>query len=174
MCCEMERIKVVWLCHFSNSNVHDRLELGDYGLKRVLRGLSRKPLNTSVPDYAVWITNGIQELEKMDDVELHVVSPYPHLKYKLEEFQDRGVYYHFFHNEDEGLLNYFLCRKQTKYRKNRKTISTLIRRINPEIVHVFGLENPHYSLGLLDVPNHIPTIAQLQTLLNDPAFLSVQ
>lgn len=41
----------------------------------VARKLLNKPLS-HWSDYAAWITNGIKEFEKINDVELHVVSPY--------------------------------------------------------------------------------------------------
>ena len=170
-----EKIKVVWLCHFSNDFVHEKLHLGDCLWKRFLRKLFHKPLNTNVSEFAVWITNGIRAFEKTNEVDLHIVSPYPYLKSSIEEFEANGVYYHFFHNEDElltkQLRNRFFCTSKDQYRKNRKLISRIIRKIQPDIVHLFGAENPHYSLGVLDVSPNVVTIAQLQTLLNDPAFL---
>ena len=49
-------------------------------------------------------------------------------------------------------------------------IQQIISRLQPQIVHLFGAENPDYAVGVLNVPKGIITIAQLQTLLNDPAF----
>ena len=78
----------------------------------------------------------------------------------------------FFKNEDDNPVT--LIYRQIfkphfwKYGKNRRRISHLISKIHPDIVHLIGAENPHYSLGLLDVPQSIITIAQLQTLLLDP------
>ena len=164
----MDRIKVVWLCHFSNESVHNSLVLGNTWLKSALRTVLRKPVNTKVSDYAVWITNGIREFEKIQDVELHIVSPYPYLKNQIQEFEKNGIYYHFFHNEDEDIIKRFIIFGKKDYRKNRRIISKLIKKIRPDIIHLFGAENPHYSLALLDVPSTIPTIVQLQTLLNDP------
>jgi glycosyltransferase involved in cell wall biosynthesis len=163
----MDKIKVVWLCHFSNEQVYNRLDLGDWWFKGIIRKIMRKPLNAKVPDFAIWITNGIREFEKNTEVELHVVSPYPYLKNQIQEFERNGVYYHFFHNEDEDLMKQIMHSRNKKYHKNRKTISQLIKKINPDIVHLFGAENPYYSLGLLDVPSDTITIVQLQTLLND-------
>lgn len=163
----MDRIKVVWLCHFSNEQVYNRLDLGDRWLKGVIRKIMRKPLNAKVSDFAVWITNGIREFEKITEVELHVVSPYPYLKNQIQEFEQNGIYYHFFHNEDEDLIKRIMHSSKKEYHKNRRIISQLIKNINPDIVHLFGAENSQYSLGLLDVPSNILTIAQLQTLLSD-------
>ena len=141
----------------------------------MLRKVFHKSLDTNVSEFAVWITNGIREFEKTDEVDLHVVSPYPYLKSTIEEFDANGIHYHFFRNEDESLTkqlrNRFYRTTKDQYRKNRKQISRIIKKIQPDVVHLFGAENPHYSLGILDVPQNIVTIAQLQTLLNDPTFL---
>lgn len=174
MCFKMGRIKVVWLCHFSNAFVNDKLDLGVHWTIRVLRGLLHKPVDTNVPEFAIWITNGIKEFEKIKDVELHIVSPYPHLKKRIQSFTSNGIHYHFFQNEAES-LGHTIVRKVFRprfyhYKRNRKRITQIIRGIEPEIVHLIGAENPYYSLGLLDIPKSIITIAQLQTLLNDPGF----
>lgn len=169
-----DKIKVVWLCHFSNAFVHERLDLGYSWLMKAIRKLIHKPLSTEVPEFAIWITNAIREFEKIDEVELHVVSPYPHLISNTQEFVANGIYYHFFHDESDSLIDLFYRNlfhpKHKKYKRNRKLISSIIDKIQPEVVHLIGAENPYYSMGLLDVSQGIVTIAQLQTLMNDPGF----
>ena len=49
-------------------------------------------------------------------------------------------------------------------------IRKLINHIRPDIIHLFGLENPYYAVGILNDYKHVITIAQLQTLVNDPNF----
>ena len=168
------KIKVVWLCHFSNSIVHEKLELKYNPVIKVIRKLAHKSVSLDVSEFANWITNGIREFEKIDEVELHVVSPYPHLKAKLQEFETNGIYYHFFRNEDDTVTTFLykqIFRPQRYYyKRNCQAILEIISRIQPQIVHLFGAENPDYAVGILNVPKGIITIAQLQTLLNDPVF----
>lgn len=167
----MDRIKVVWLCHFSNSFVHDQLDLKKHWIVGTVNKLLNKKTTTDVSDFAVWISNGIREVEKIDDIELHVISPYPYLSHKRQEFVSNGVYYHFFMDEDKSLAKRIWYRikqpSNKQYYNNRRIIIQLIESIKPSVVHLFGAENPYYSLGLLDVPSNIITIVQLQTLLND-------
>ena len=66
-------IKVVWICHFSNAEIHDRLNLGEGFFKGIIRRIVHKPLNCEVHDFAIWITNGIHEFEKIHGVELHII-----------------------------------------------------------------------------------------------------
>lgn len=166
------KIRVVWLCHFSNSEVYSRLDLHHGRLLGVLKSLASRNKNTGVSEFAIWVTNGIKEFERIEDVELHIVSPYPNLRHQIQEFSLNGINYHFFRNEDDNVfrLLYRIVFKPSfwKYSKNRRRIAFLINKIQPVIVHLIGAENPYYSLGLLDVPQSVITIAQLQTLLIDP------
>lgn len=169
-----EKIKVVWLCHFSNPFVHERLEQGYNGLTRFVKRVLGKPSFTTAPEFANWITNGIYEMEKQNDVELHVVSPYPRLKKETMEFVSKGIYYHFFRDENSE-LRIFLFKKlfhpsNYKYRINRSRIHKLINAIQPNIIHLFGAENPYYASAVLDDCGKSIIIAQLQTLMNDPIF----
>lgn len=169
-----EKIKVVWLCHFSNEEVHSKLNLGVGGLRKIASVICGKKLKTEVPDFGVWISNGIKEFEHFDSVELHVVSPYPYLYHKKQELTLNGVHYHFFQNEDESLfqllINKFLPIRAHKYKKNRRRISRIVSDVRPEIIHLFGAENPYYSLCVFDMPSTVPIIVQLQTLLSDKEF----
>lgn len=173
---EGSNIKVVWLCHFSNEFVHSKLNLQLDVINKIASRLKHKPVNTQVADFAVWITNGIQEMVMYEEVELHVVSPYPYLSSNIQEFEDGGIHYHFFKNELDCGIKKIICKVfrivNNKYVNNRRLISGIIKSIKPDIVHLIGAENPHYSLAILDVPKEIITIAQLQTLMNDPDFIN--
>ena len=167
-----KKIRVVWLCHFSNCEVHKRLDLHHGWLLGVLKRMTRRKVSTDVPEFAIWVTNGIKEFEKFEEVELHIVSPYPNLNSNIQEYTMNGIYYHFFKNEDDDAFKQVYRRVFKphfwKYSENRKRIAYLIKKIRPDVVHLIGAENPDYSLGLLDVLHDIVTIAQLQTLLIDP------
>ena len=168
------KIKVVWLCYFSNPFVHKKLDLGYGFLMKIFRKAAHKPMTTDVPEFANWVTNGIAEFEKFEDVELHIVAPYPHLRTKFQEFCSNGVYYHFFQSEEDNawrqLYRKIMIPKNWSYRRNRKIVASIIEKIQPAVVHLFGAENPNCSLGVLDVDKDIVTIASLQTLMNDPDF----
>ncbi len=173
-CMESDKIRVVWLCHFSNSFVHEALELRYNPLIKIIRKFFHKPVTLDVPEFANWITNGIKEFENIKEVELHVVSPYPHLKNKTQNFTYNGIYYHFFQNEDDTFFPFIykmLIRPNYyQYSENCRIISKIIDTIKPSIVHLFGAENPYYALGVLRLNDEVITLVQLQTLMNDPDF----
>lgn len=167
-------MKIVMLCSFSNALVRERL---DVRISKVIQWLYKKatghiPFTTS--DYGVWNTNAIKEFEKIDEVELHVISPCSFLKVTVQEFDVHGIHYHFFCDESSSLIRMVYKKvfrpTNIEYKRNRRIVKKLIDKIKPDVVHLIGAENPQYALALLDVPSNIPTIAQLQTLLNDPEF----
>lgn len=169
------KIKVAWITCFSNSMVRRHLPISKSLLEKFSR-LVWKKSNDYVPiDFAVWVSNGIEEMENIPNVELHLVSPCDYLSVNKIEYNENGIYYHFFVNEVTSLKNKILRKLRLKedyeYISNRKYISNFIDSISPDIVHIIGAENIYYSLSALDIPDSIPVIVQLQTLLSDPEFL---
>lgn len=171
----MEKLKVVWLCWFVNKKVHSRIHVRKPLWESVFLKLNHIKSNAEINEVARWNTNAINEFEKNDDVELHVISPYYDMMNSLEEFEINNIHYHIFNNQTSSLITqlrirfykHFFC-KEPDYSCNRKLIRMLIKKITPDIIHVFGAENAFYSQAFLDIPDNIPTIIQLQTLLSDP------
>lgn len=167
-------MKIARICSFSNAQVREHLDIGLPGWLQWLYKKVRGHAPFTASDYGVWNTNAFQEFEKISEVELHVISPCPFLKKKIQEFNINGIHYHFFRDEGSTLLNMVFRQvvkpKTNEYKQNRRIIKRFIGQIKPDVIHLFGAENPQYSLALLDVPKSIPTLVQLQTLVNDPDF----
>lgn len=168
------RIRVVWVCNFSNREVRSSLNRREARIEKTIRNLLGKS-SLENHDYAQWITNGIKCFERFSEVELHIIAPQHYIKGDIQEFEDKGIFYHFFNNEAYSLLfkarTVLIGNDGYKYEKNRKTIKDLIAKINPQIVHIIGAENEDYALSAIDIPHNIPVIVQMQTLLNDPEFI---
>ena len=78
-------------------------------------------------DSSQWISNGINEYEKINDVELHIVAPHRNIC-GVQEFQINGIYYHFFRSRsDSSLFKKMFCKPQifSDYRKNRIVIKKI-------------------------------------------------
>lgn len=174
------KIKVAWVCHFSNKEFNKKLPLKAGGLFALLYRIYKgSELSTEVADFGVWNINALNEMKKFTErIELHVIAPYPHLEYNVYEYEEDGIYYHFFRpnsmiveklfNHIPVLYNLF----KPSHRENRSVMKSLINNIGPSIVHLVGAENPYYSLIALDIPLNIKLIAQLQTLMCDPEFFA--
>lgn len=168
-------IKVAIICTFSNQSVRDRLTYRIPWWEKFGGKIMGKN-NNPATDLAIWITNAIHEFEKRnDDVELHVIAPASFID-EDTAFDLNGVHYFFFRDEQATffgrLIKVMRLRKNNQYLCNRRRIKKHLNSIQPQLVHLIGAENPWYSLSLLDVPNSIPTILSLQTLLADKAFLN--
>jgi len=163
-----KKIRVAWVCSFSNERMRARLPFDSGGCLKALYGLLGVTFGRGT-DSANWNTNAIEEMEKMGDVELHVICPVRGLAKKEVLYEDNGIHYYFFREQNSNIVRFvwhqLFSKYTSRYKKNRRFISRYINEIQPDIVHVMGAENPHYSLSLLDVPSNIPTIIQLQALL---------
>jgi glycosyltransferase involved in cell wall biosynthesis len=167
-------MKVLWICHFSNSQIREKIKIAD----KIFENFIRKKLGLSqiqVSDFAAWITNGIEEFEKFSEVELHVVSPHYNMTKKMVDFQLNGIHYHFFRPDDDSILKkilkFFSNNNVSKYKGNRKIVKKIIQEVNPDIIHMYGAENPYYSITALDIDtNKYPLFVTMQTLMNDDDF----
>ena len=174
------KIKVAWICHFSNKEFNQKLPLKAGGLFAFLYKLYKgRELPTEIPDFGVWNINALNEMKKFTDrVELHVIAPYPHLGTKVYEYEEDDIYYHFFRSQtilSENAINIYPIIYELykpSYNKNRSIIKSFIKKFDFSIVHLVGAENPYYSLSALDVPQNIKLIVQLQTLMSDPKFFA--
>jgi glycosyltransferase involved in cell wall biosynthesis len=166
-----DKIKVVWICHFSNREIRERLPMAKLRLKNSLKALLGKKSKRDYSDFAPWVSNLIKEFEKFEDVELHVISPFAGMARGTCEFEKNGVFYHFFKPE-LPLLNFnvphWLCwRGRSKYLLSRYFVKKFMRRIKPDIVNLIGTENPYYSITTLDIKN-IPVYVSAQTVYTNP------
>lgn len=165
---DKRKIRVAWVCSFSNEKMRARLTFDSGGCLKIVYRLLGVTYGRGT-DSAIWNTNAIEEMEKIDDVELHVICPVRGLAKKEVSYEENGIHYYFFREQNSNIVRFvwhqLFSKYTSRYKKNRRVISRLVREIQPNIVHVMGAENPYYSLSLLDVPSNIPTIIQLQALL---------
>lgn len=172
----MKKLKVVWVCCFSNPEVRSHLKLGLDPIEHFRRKLLHKERFETIVqnDVALWDTRGINEFKKFDDVELHVISAASYLKYSPQEFEADGIHYYFY--KDDADLLWHKMRKTIdktylfQHKKANRYINRTIDRIQPDVIHLIGAENM-YSSFVLERPKGIPIIVYLQTLVSEPGFL---
>ncbi len=156
-------MKVVLLCQYWSEETKRML-----GEKHYVRELSP------------WIQEILNSFKNKNDVELHVVAPnYASNinKYLTEE----GIYYHFFQYSPPMLVSFFswmvkLLLKHpepykiaertanlfTNYRFPKRKISKIIKDINPDLIHLYGSENPDYSVGVVPLLELYPVLLTVQ------------
>jgi len=167
-----KKIKVVWVCQLSNSEIRKHLRFAKWTPLAIINRIRGKNL---LADFGVYNTNAIREFEKFDDIELHVIAPHFGIV-GIHNFDINGIYYHFFHSENDTLLflaiQKFFKKRKPSYRKNTSIILRLVDEIQPNIVHYIGAEIPHYSKSALSISYSIPLLVSLQTLMIDPDFFN--
>lgn len=144
-------MKIVWICHFTNDRIQQRL------------GIAKK-----INEFAPWITLGLNEASKCDDIELHVIAPHRWLK-RGRSFTLNGINYHFFnpgiplygrHWPEQFRFDIF-----TRFYFNRKFISRLVDKIKPDVIHLHGAENDYYSSSIIDLVQRYPVLLTIQGFL---------
>lgn len=166
----MDKYKIVFLCHFSNPEIREKLKLKKYSVRNCInrfRGVSLKEYY----DSAIWVSDYIHEFEKHKEFEFHIVSPHRGLRCKTQCFVLNDVYYHFFKCNGNYAYDYLNAKihfdERSNYKHNRNRIKSFIEDIQPNLIILCGAENAYYSIGVLD-EKKIPVYTILQTLLNDP------
>lgn len=148
----MEKIKVVWLCHFSNAEIQ----------------LHIKPTK-KIHGFAPWISNTLKVLEEDLRFDIYVISPHEYIR-GIRRFSLRGIHY-FFYNAHMPLIgrhwpsffkwdfmsNFFLNKCITKY---------LVNKIKPDIIHLHGAENAYYSSTILPLLKKYPSILTIQGFIS--------
>ena len=152
-----KKIKVAWICHFSNAEIRKQLPLAQKGIQ--------------IADFAPWITCLIQEFEKINDIELHIISPHRGLKSLIYKFHKKNIYYYFFKSDlpiiHKRWPSYFCVDEWTGFLKNRILIRLFINRIRPTIINLHGAENNYYSSSVLGIKNY-PIYVSIQGIYNNP------
>lgn len=167
--------KVLIITQFSNPTIRQRIEVKVSFFERMVRKLLRRPLQLST-DYCQWVTNALDELKKYHEISVFVIAPYSHLKKRDYRFEIDGIHYYFFRDEAASIGDLLLRKlkiiRSPYYHCNRKYIVRQLKMVSPDIVHFIGAENLNTTPSIFDLPNTVPIILQLQTLLNDSVFLS--
>ena len=164
-----KKIKVVWICAVSNSDLRERLKYHNSWFNRFAFRLMGVDVNKKT-DVAIWNTNGLLEFESFHDIELHVVCMTRFLNSKRQTFDKNTIHYHFLRDQNSSCIRFLFhqlfTRNSSRFHKNRRLIKKELELIKPDVVHIIGPENPYYSLALLDISSQVPTIVQLQALLD--------
>lgn len=152
-----KRIKVVWLCHFSNPDICNKL------------GINK------IQEFAPWISRLAEIFENKNEVDVFIVSPFTNI-YKKEYFKSKNINYifvpysipyvpkkiiGFIHNISEF---YYL----------RILIKKTIKKINPDLIHLFGTENAYFTSSIFEFKNKLPVFITIQGFISHSASASKQ
>ena len=157
------KIKVVLLCHYWSEEMAEMV-----GRKHYFRELSP------------WIQETVNLFKGKDDVEYHVVAPNYASNQNVECERD-GIQYHFYHYSPTWLSKLTapiikrtvkhsepykiaerLANTLTGFRTPVKSAVAIIRDINPDLIHLYGSENPDYSAPAIQLFQEYPMLLTVQ------------
>lgn len=157
---ENKKIKIIWLCHFANEEMKQH-----FG-------------KLFINNFAPWIDVLKDEAKKLKTIELHIVSP--------NVFTNKDVFlvkedvsYHFYqHIPIPFIFNEFVRKAYNKTRYAyvtnffwiKRKVFSIINSIKPDLIHLWGAENPYYSTGILPLINKFPILLSIQGFIKNCSF----
>ncbi len=147
---EDSKITVVWLCSFANQQTIERFA------------------NSKMQEYATWINNLIKIFEGRYDLNIHIVAPNV-FNNKSLTYTLNNITYHFYPTMwvlPSRVYNKLRINDKTNYLFIKKTVKKVIQRINPDIIHLHGAENPIYSSTILPLLNKYTVLLTIQGFIN--------
>lgn len=151
-----EKLKVALICHFSNNEIQSII----------------KPW-LKIPEFAPWIPPLVSIFEKCNTTELHVISPHEYIGWN-KSFKLRNITYHFF-NAHIPLIGrhwpvFLKFDYLSDFQSNKKNVRDIIKKINPDIIHLFGAENAYYSSTILRLRYSHPIVITVQGFISKASF----
>jgi glycosyltransferase involved in cell wall biosynthesis len=147
-----KKIKVVWICHFTNAEMQSFL-----------------PLWRKQDEFAPWIPNLLNGFENREDIEIHVISPHNYLK-RSTNLTIRNIHYHFIHygmpfrhRHWPGIFTFDIY---TNYYFFRKRVKNVINHVQPDLINLIGAENSYYSSSILDFKKDYPVLILIQGFIS--------
>lgn len=141
-------MRVAWICHFSNAEIQNILHPGII-------------TNENAP----WITQLAKLFETESSVELHIIAPHAHIMW-YKQFTLRNIHYHFFNPKINffrwSLLDIFNLNIKTEFIYNKLFIRHIVKKINPDLIHLHGAENAANPSSLFQFKKIYPVLITVQ------------
>lgn len=138
-------MKVVWLCSIIDPRFKELF--------------GRHDLNS----FGVWIQHLIRVFESDTSIELHVMYPNWYNFKEDVEIKMEGITYHLYAfdvtQNTSGLPRNF---HPNNLDHVRKTVLRLIDKIQPDLVHVHGVDHPIYTNAIPEFCDRYPTVLTVQ------------
>jgi glycosyltransferase involved in cell wall biosynthesis len=154
-------MKVVWLCNFANQEMNEHFK------------------TSQLNEFAPWINNLIELFRIRTEVDLHIVAPNVFNNTDCS-FNKDTINYHFYkripipyNNKYVRKIHTFLQIEHiTNFFWIKRKIANCIRKINPDIIHLHGAENPYYSAGILPLFDKFPVLTTVQGFIRNTADIN--
>jgi glycosyltransferase involved in cell wall biosynthesis len=139
------KLKVIWICYFLDQTIKTKL------------GIDEKEVGP-------WISLGIEEIKKRNDIELHLIIPMYRILRNLN-YTERNVHYHFLKVgipfTRTSWPDFLKLDVWSNYCFFNCKVKKLVKRINPDLVNLYGAENAFYSSSVLGIKGY-PILVTIQ------------
>lgn len=166
-----KKLRIVWICHFSNEMVRQHLPLDNRKLYNFVRKVLRMPVKGyGYTDIASWNSALFEYFSQRDDVDLTVISAHGGLKKNVVDFSEKGIHYYFVKCDYSTLLKRLIKIPSLWHKLNplRPIVKRIVHKVNPDIVALMGAENSYISGTILGLEKEYPCIFKAQTIYNNP------
>lgn len=145
-------MKIVWLCHFINQ------EMKNY--------FNKPNLNEIAP----WIDILINDFKEDKTIDLHIVAPNIYTNRDISFTKD-GIFYHFYNYYSRCYTRKIYSLKRIIFPKDyfliKLKVAGIIKKINPDLIHLHGAENPYYSATILLLLTKYPVLLTIQGFIRN-------
>jgi len=121
---------------------------------------------------ASWIVNLATALTKKEDIDLQMIVASAGIRENQTVTKDGTTYHvirHTFPLTIRGFPEYMRLDVLTRYASLRRQVRKVIRKLQPDLIHVHGTE---YGYGLAALDTNVPTIVSVQGVVNHLAQVS--
>mgnify|MGYP004560670789 FL=1 len=143
---KMKKMKILWICNVPIPRI-------------------AADMNVSAPNICGWLTGFANSIEKIDSIELYIAFPQLGIKEIKEGTVGRIHYYAFSQPKLMGFLPVEDQVHESKYM--RAHLRTIISKVSPDLLHIFGTEYPHSLVAAEEFNNPEKTVVNIQGL---PSF----
>jgi glycosyltransferase involved in cell wall biosynthesis len=137
-------MRIVWLAMFVNDefkHLFDRPDKENWG---------------------VWITHLCTLFQGDQDIELHVVAPNMYTN-ETVSIKRGSITYHFYRYEfDVPRVTSYVSTNPLNLTRVSEEVKTIVRSIEPDLIHVHGCENPLYAAPSLELNKLYPCVFTVQ------------
>lgn len=163
-------VRIMILSPYDNEELRSHLVFKEYNglLLSVIEKLGLSGKTDSFKDRAPWVGNLIAELENRPEVEVFSVSPQIKMREKIVKFKLRRTTYYVYSSDYSSALRLINNYSLWKFLQNcGMEVKRIAKEINPDIIILFGTENPVISAPVLSLTDY-PVFCICQTVYNNP------
>lgn len=116
-------------------------------------------------DFAPWITSTIKGFEKDEKFQIEIIAPnFWHNQFC--SFRNNGIGYHLFPLNipiiNKSYDTIFLLNYRTNFLLYSRMINHIVRKVKPNLAHLWGVENPYYANSIFHLEKNIPVLITIQ------------